>query len=349
MEPDFFTDLPLELITNILSRLFVRSIAISKCVCRSWLDALNSDDFADSHFSKSGPALAVLMPARIQIIDLRKRHRRRHTPLINSNFPHRASITGAADGLLLLTSFPETIYVCNPIARQYAELCNPPPSQFGTPAMYGFGATKCKKYKVVRITPESDCHVYTLGTEEMWRRVESETSFKYKYGGRSFGAFLNGNLHWMVLSDSDGRPWISCFDVETERFSTLSAPASYGSLSCLRDCLCLFDNRWYNGPAIWMMKEYGVEKSWTKEYVLRASPCFGCSYEFVYAIKVFKNGDILMLRDLEFLFYYSSEKKSSYELGAIHRGGEDEYINAILVTPTFRTLQTLGIENVTSF
>ncbi|XP_042035965.1 putative F-box protein At1g53370 [Salvia splendens] len=56
MERNFFTNLPIEITTEILSRLPLRSIALSKCVCKPWINLLDSDDFQ----LKSPPALALL-------------------------------------------------------------------------------------------------------------------------------------------------------------------------------------------------------------------------------------------------------------------------------------------------
>ncbi|KAL1533738.1 F-box protein-like protein [Salvia divinorum] len=61
MGQDFFINLPSELTTNILSRLPLRSIALIKCVCKPWLNLLQSDNFAKSKI-KTPPALVRLVP-----------------------------------------------------------------------------------------------------------------------------------------------------------------------------------------------------------------------------------------------------------------------------------------------
>ncbi|KAL1533108.1 F-box protein CPR1-like [Salvia divinorum] len=147
MEPDFFAYLPLEINPNILSRLSVRTIGISKCVCKSWLDLFSTDDFVDSHFSKSSPALAVLMRSdRCTVFEIADQLDRPCSPLINSQFPHGVAVDGTADGMLLLTvpgtvTEIETLRICNPITREYVELCLPRPPlahEFGPRTVYGF-------------------------------------------------------------------------------------------------------------------------------------------------------------------------------------------------------------------
>ncbi|XP_042032937.1 uncharacterized protein LOC121779643 isoform X1 [Salvia splendens] len=58
MEQNSFINLPSELTTNILP---LRSISISKCVCKPWLNLLQSDDFPKSKI-KTPPVLARLIP-----------------------------------------------------------------------------------------------------------------------------------------------------------------------------------------------------------------------------------------------------------------------------------------------
>lgn len=358
MEPDFFALLPLEIIPNILSRLSVQTIAISKCVCKSWLDLFSTDEFVDLHFSQSSPALAVLMPSdRCTLFEITEQLDRPCVPLVNSPFPRGVGIDGAAGGMLLLTFVGahteiETLRVCNPITRECVELCCPPPPlaiEFGPRTVYGFGASKTSgKYKVVRISPYSDCHVYTLGPGEMWRRVERDTSLNYEDDGSSCGAFVNGNLHWLVFSDLDGTTSISCFDLEAECFTTFSVPVAYECLSVLRDCLCVCENTLDNEIVIWTMKEYGAGQYWAKEYVISRNPFFDQrGHRTLYPIKVFENGDVMMVWDSKFLFYYSKETRTTQEIGVFESRGNN-FFKPMLVTPSLFTLKRLGMENVVS-
>ena len=58
------------------------------------------------------------------------------------------------------------------------------------------------------------------------------------------------------------------------------------------------------------MREYGVAKSWTKEYVINKDAKLCGDYVLVSPIKVFKNGGILMKCDESLLFYYNGKMKS---------------------------------------
>ncbi|KAL8485716.1 hypothetical protein ACS0TY_027846 [Phlomoides rotata] len=340
MDQDFFTNLPSENIVDILSRLPVRTIVQCKCVCKSWFNLLKSGEFVQSHFSKSSDGLAVFQSERssdlYRIYEFKdeldlEHHELHYNPITTFNLPYHGQIEGSANGLLFLRDLrrsPNGLYVCNPITREYIELHCPQDFVYSYPQVvtHGFGTSKTtSQYKVVRIfhdcindknthqmrIPKSECQVYTLGTGS-WRRIELGSPLGYSC--RTIGAFLNGNLHWLVY-DFEGSSLVSCFDLETEIFSTFNLPKhdtrSLLGLFALGDFLCLSDNSSDDEIVVWLMQEYGVEKSWTKKFVISRSPNFlGEYYEVVYPIKIFKDGDILMAWEDFFLFYYSVYPKS---------------------------------------
>ncbi|KAL1533718.1 putative F-box protein [Salvia divinorum] len=451
MGRDFFKNLPSEITANILSRLPLRIIAISKCVCKPWRNLLGSHDFAKSLLSKlkTPPALACLMPARAYDKfgstcctvfeveeDVQIEHEEEHeeeeedqnqNPNVdeeehedenegqfqnqNQNFHELhynrltdfyiplgksvpVSMVGiAANGLFLLYSelgnLDNPLFIWNPLTRQYIKLCCPKQSMsFNFMLSFGFGASQISgQYKVVCINRDGSAHhVYTLGTGT-WRCVEAgaASGFGFNLDGR---IVCNGNLHWIVYDST--RPLLICgFDVETESFSIFSAPPAAVDesltleLSVLRDCLSV-SYAWNDEIVIWSMKEYQVEASWTIEYRLSTN---GFDFDFgtrnrmesVYPIKLFKDGDILMLmlpKDINFynrkrrLIYYSNKTGTIQQLGMIdeqlgtigvlgmiaeqHRTIEDVVVGnhltrAMIFTPALLSLASFGNENVISF
>ncbi|XP_042035035.1 uncharacterized protein LOC121781357 [Salvia splendens] len=194
---------------------------------------------------------------------------------------------------------------------------------------------QCGQYKVVCINRDGSAHhVYTLGTGA-WRHVEAgpASGFGFKLDGR---IVCNGNLHWTVYDST--RPLLICgFDVETECSSIFSGPPVVVDerlaveVSVLSDYLCV-SYVWDNEIVIWLMKEYRVEQSWTIDYRLSTN---GFNFDFgfrngmesVYPIKVFNDGDVLMLmvtNDINFynrkrrLIYYSSKTYTIQQLGMIN-------------------------------
>lgn len=254
--------------------------------------------------------------------------------------------------------------ICNPATREHIKLPSPrtPGHVFHTET-FGFGVSKTSgQYKLVRIylhelKLKKRSQVYTLGTG-LWRGIDpGRSSLQYEYGVA--GEFLNGNLHWLAYDYSKGRPLISCFDLETELFTYLSLPRleetgdvwDFRSLSALSDCLGLCDNSCKKEIVIWLMKDYGVEKSWTKVYVIaRTGPLFD-RLEFIRRVKVLDDGDVLIKMELPSqIVCYSSKTKAIQETNQIELCNDDRtYTGASEVgyTPGFLPLKTmLPKENV---
>ncbi|XP_042067058.1 F-box protein At5g49610-like [Salvia splendens] len=280
-------------------------------------------------------------------------HGHKHDPIFKFDFPQASTIQGSANGLLLLKNpFLDHLYLCNPITREFVELSGPHTRPRGD--CYGFGVGKISgQHKVVYLNPKSKCLVYALETGSSWRRIEAIPSFDHCYS--SVGAFVNGNLHWLV---SSGRkpPYICCFDVEIECFSTLSAPIEryYGKLYTLGDCLCFGEAEPYEDDhVIWLLREYEqVENGWSDLHViLPKESYYGTDgYNHFQSIKVYANGDMLILWDEKLFAYYCNKEKIMREIGLFGKLQDDcFYINSILLAPNFLSLKiNLGIENVMS-
>lgn len=338
-------NLPLNIILDILSRLPARTILNCKLVRKKWSNLISTPEFVNLHLSRSSQALVVFQHESVsaevcrifEFEDDPDHNDLHYDPVIKFELSTSLVISrgatvqvGSINGLVCLRSFDreyDALYVCNPITREYVTM--PVLNwlvEFPSQVLYGFGLSKISgQYKVVRIfhecvldpttgallsIPKSECHVYTLGTSS-WRGIGG---VPFAYNCRSVGQFFNGNLHW-VIQDLAGSELISCFDVEKETFQPFPFPfpgelhsRTLHSLGVITGCLCLCDNTSDSEIVIWVMKEYGVQNSWTKEFVISKMPDFaGISYELVYALKVFENGDILMSWEDFYLFFYRNQ------------------------------------------
>ncbi|XP_042033892.1 F-box protein CPR1-like [Salvia splendens] len=377
MTRGFFVNLPTENTINILSRISVRDVLSCKCVCKSGLELLNSREFVKSHLSKSVSGLAVVRSGvesnSYEIFEFQdsldlEHHNLRYSLVTKFVFPRAEALRGSANGLVFMTGDkPCDLYVCNPVTRDFIKLCPYSVSLDSSSNIvaFGFGVTKMTgQHKVVRVVCDyelaensfritvtrSHCEVYTLGTRT-WRSIVPGDKLMYD----SYGVFLHGNLHWLVV-DPQAPSRISCFDLETERFSTFSHPplltkgGSVGSLSVLEGRLCLCDNSSEGKIIIWVLREYGVAKSWTKEYVINKDAELCGDYVLVSPIKVFKNGDILFKCDESLLFHYNGRTKSLQKIEMFDaHGGDQSRVDAIPHTSSFPSLRNFGMEDLYSF
>ena len=216
---------------------------------------------------------------------------------------------------------------------------------------FGFGVSKIsEQYKVICINtfPKSDSHyVYTLRTGT-WRRLEAGTASGFEF--HSVGCIAcNGNLHWIVV-DSSHIKWICSLDLETERFSIFSLPNAgigKGELCVLKDCLCYCYTRCYE-IVIWMMKEYQVDESWIMEYKMNTFDlCIDWHYKSVEVIKIFKDTDILFLRDENRLCHYSNKTKTLQQVDMFENAYEIGH--SLVFTPSLFSLKKFGFKNVIMF
>ncbi|CDP21974.1 unnamed protein product [Coffea canephora] len=287
-------------------------------------------------------------------------------------------MVGSINGLICLNEFDhkhDAVYLWNPIIRESITLPMPEGVRsYPNIVSYGFGSSsETRKYKVVRIFQElekntrrilkSNCDVYTLGEEtESWRRI-GHAPFLYN-SCRTHGVFLNRNLHWLI-GDQAGSELISCFDLETELFSPFPAPPelskdfNLASLRLFGGCLSLCDNTSDYEIVIWVMKEYGITKLWTKDIVIDKEPAdlVGPSFEVVRVFKVFEDGNILLLWRDDILLSYHSRRQILHQSG-VHKlikkiddqMNEDGYpcIEVMEYVPTFLSLETFGIQTMES-
>jgi F-box interacting protein len=123
------------------------------------------------------------------------------------------------------------------------------------------------KYKVIALNsifPKMEVNVHILGTD-YWRRIQDFPISNVFLLGTEEGIFVSDSVNWLVSK------FVVSLDLEKESYQKFSLPASdvklitsmHATLGTLRGCLsflfsgkCLAD--------IWIMKEFGNEKSWTK-------------------------------------------------------------------------------------
>ncbi|XP_073045527.1 F-box protein At3g07870-like [Primulina eburnea] len=253
----------------------------------------------------------------------------------------RHVLVGSCDGLLCLyfDSSPKPFYaICNPIRREQIKLpCLAISTPFNTYANYsGFGyCRKTKQYKVISLmylisidplTSEESkrlvADVHTLGSDS-WRRIENAPWPKRK----SFDPLLNDALHWITTSCKPCE-LISSFDLAAETFKFVPPPAHFSlqyidkissiNIGVLKNCLCICYIYKDTVFEVWLMKEYGVKESWTRQFRIDMKTYTELSIEDLQRpIKFLNNGDLWFISGSEFLVSFSPAKRTFKELRPI--------------------------------
>ncbi|KAK4370233.1 hypothetical protein RND71_009708 [Anisodus tanguticus] len=214
-------------------------------------------------------------------------------PLRSSEY--NTMVIGSCNGLLLLSNALDDISLWNPSIGKYKKLpvMDVVVREDHHTIRFGFGYDVANDdYKVVIFVEvlgtekgspfSSDVKVYSLKSN-FWKGVEE---FPYYVRNKEeSGTYLNGVLHWIVSSEIKIPldRMIVAFDLKTDKCRIIPHPPYSDEnfsvkLEVLGGCLCtshafwgdFFIDDWehlgrcLDYMDIWVIKEYGVEDSWTK-------------------------------------------------------------------------------------
>ncbi|XP_065870204.1 F-box protein CPR1-like isoform X1 [Euphorbia lathyris] len=136
---------------------------------------------------------------------------------------------------------------------------------------------------------------------------------------------------------------IVSFDCEKECFLPFSSPPLIEDnrvnvgMGVLGGCLCVCDSSNQSLICVWVMKKYGVEKSWTKVFEINMCYCDILLYGLYQPIKYMNNGALLMFNyPRSDLIYYDPRKPVLKLFGDYHI---ESSIEIIAHTPSFMSLK----------
>ncbi|XP_062088509.1 F-box protein CPR1-like [Humulus lupulus] len=337
------TNVPPEIITDILIRLPVKDLLRYRCVSKPWCSLIDSHDFIKRHLSHSKETYSntglVLNWSELYWVDL---------DTLNSavelnhpiDFGGGTEVLGSCNGLLALFNSYDDVALWNPFTKRYRNL---PITEIEFPSdglcvgqymIYGFGHDPINDdYKLIRLIQfygddddsfDSEVKVYSLKAKT-WKRIK-DFPYYLRYN-RSYGVHVGNALHWVVSRKpiSDVSKLIGAFDIVSEEYHVVPQPDYVDddfcmTLNVLGGCLCLICNYTSNQSNdfsreskvdrvdIWVMKEYGVKESWTKLYSVVQSDVIS-SFNYVFPVTYLKYPGNKILMDQD------SKKFILYDLG----------------------------------
>ncbi|KAF7149153.1 hypothetical protein RHSIM_Rhsim03G0245800 [Rhododendron simsii] len=303
--------LPEELLSEILSRLPVKSLTQCKCVCKRWCALVENPCFIAAHLNNSTTRMVSWNDNSNGLINGHNGFHlfpncTNHLKPVDLNFGFDRKpdiIFGPCDGIFCLywwssngRPYPlyverlPTIALWNPATRGFRIL---PVSNFDHPpyrkagrCTVGFGFDhKSRSYKVVKILGlwvrdtyhwVKCAEVYTLGSGS-WRVICVDVVQNLKMDDGKISACTNndGVFHWR-WQDYDGNNVAVSFDMSTEVFCVTPLPKMYNT--SLRDRA----DTWFD---VWLMKDneynYDVKESsstwWSHEFTVEPPPRGSCS------------------------------------------------------------------------
>ncbi|KAA8539099.1 hypothetical protein F0562_025791 [Nyssa sinensis] len=183
-------------------------------------------------------------------------------------------------------------------------------------------------YKVVKIDIYKNkwpynVEVYSL-KKDSWTWIGDAIPSRLSIVMPAQKAMVNGSVHWLASKESY-RQSILSFDMVDKvfreiMFSDYMHPDCNYSLGSLHECLSIFANIYAKegGLEVWVMKEYGVVESWSKQYVIRLYSDFGNHITY-YPFGFTQTGNLVMekiqfssTRNISSLILYDPRSNKDY-------------------------------------
>ncbi|KAG5551604.1 hypothetical protein RHGRI_009873 [Rhododendron griersonianum] len=167
-----------------------------------------------------------------------------------------------------------------------------------------------------------EAEINTLGTN-LWRRVGDAPRYLQSYSG---GCFLNGALHWIVTEDCS--ELMCCFDFGKENFRPFPGPSQFRGLPGRTRVYAMILGELKGGLSlchrpsdddtldIWVMKDYAVQESWTKDFVIKIPLVEAIYHKHHYRnyhyqpLMGLNNEDFLVLGESSLLLSWNSRDRS---------------------------------------
>ncbi|XP_057506612.1 F-box protein At3g07870-like [Actinidia eriantha] len=298
---------PEDVLVDVLARLPIEIIVRCTLVCKSWFSLITSPNFISHHLNRiiSNNKGHLLIRYRTdkprqEYCSLRFDDNNTFDEYKSFDFPFTRlhsyfDIVGSCNGLICLSDdqfrYNVRMYLWNPCIRKVLAIPRPNVTfcshgSFDHALGFGFDSVS-NDFKVVRIVHlasvmvPSEVEVYTLKSG-CWKSISDE-ALPYIVDMRSRQAYVDGAAHWLAYTptgEDDFRNLIVLFDMSSEVFREMPVPKSVHrfddwmgntSLVAFRESISLIE-LWVCGYdpycTVWVMKDYGVAESWSKQFRL---------------------------------------------------------------------------------
>ncbi|XP_076951691.1 F-box/kelch-repeat protein At3g06240-like [Bidens hawaiensis] len=293
-------DIPRDILIDILSRLPAKSLGQFKSVSKYWLSLISSEEFIKFHhhqalFDTNTNHSRVFVISTHSLHSINYESPSCYEGIDDDNARSIISLTdpfekesviekklGSCVGLIFSVCYDDCILLWNPTTEKTRVIPDPLTPFSDATRFFGLGYDfSIDDYKMVSASRSMSsniisCQVFNLKTGS-WRMVQ--TSHVSVKDPSMIGSFSNGAIHWIVRhrphhDDLNKHEAILSFDIKDEVFIEIVLPKPNGGeneqsgFRCLGDLKgCLYAV--YGGTDgvdmdVWVMKEYGVENSWSK-------------------------------------------------------------------------------------
>ncbi|KAJ8764737.1 hypothetical protein K2173_009125 [Erythroxylum novogranatense] len=360
-------ELPDRIIFEILARLPFLSVLRCKCVCRAFCGLIRDPYFSKHYISRAPTSYLVREASRKKIHfyedDSMPSQRMSSSNLSNfkcqvppkqvvaklSELHEKMVFVNSCNGFLCMYSGDRPkYYISNPVLDEIMLMPSPPSLEIGHNYLnfsaLGF-SPNTNKFKVVRFVSKLAkvvAEVLTVGRKS-WTSVDCSLAGNPV---ESLDPFVNGALHW--ISDRCRTEGMLCsFNLDTDTFMPIALPnnldtdvlkkITWINTGALGDCLCLcyaFEGVSFD---VWVMNDYGVKESWTKNFSIDIQYYCGLEIGIKHRpIWFTREGNMWLNCDSSSLVSYCRTKRSFREMVI----GAGTTIEAVPYIPSFISLST---------
>ncbi|XP_061363382.1 F-box/kelch-repeat protein At3g06240-like, partial [Gastrolobium bilobum] len=241
------SNIPEEMVQEILLRSPVKSLLRFKCVCKQWLSLISDPSFAKSHFELSAaPSHRLLFPisysdseAQSIDVDVPFHDESAVVSLIHPLPKFDVSccifeVFGSCRGFVLFSVFSSNLYVWNPsngvhrpLSLSFSHLIRKIRKSNIYTLLIGFGHDpSTDDYLVVVVSQNEEGNhmmLFSLKTNS-WKKIQLSHIPHTGYY-KLHGLFINGAIHWLIFPHHGSDPGvIIVFDLTEKQLSAISLP-----------------------------------------------------------------------------------------------------------------------------
>ncbi|KAL8096473.1 hypothetical protein AgCh_037438 [Apium graveolens] len=319
------------LVSEILSRLPVKTLLQYRCVSKLWCSLIDSPRFVKTHLKRSiecdSNTGLIIRDVNFYLVDFDSLE---HTTPVKIDEPQKTrlfgcSVVSSINGLQCLFNPKPDFFIWNPATRKYRHLPTLPTDfnhHFGFvgSSLCGFGYDVANDdYKVMRIQIDdsgsagSKVIVYSLKAHS-WKRLKN-LPYQFQHYG-VWGMFMGGSLHWITVK-SQGCPSILAVDLGVENHRELQLPklqtknANQLCIITFEKSLCILEYLLGVRMNVWVMKDYGVGNSWSKLFSVEQPKVIGSFVSITPLAYSKSRKDILCEVDNKKVIWYNPKTKKA--------------------------------------
>ncbi|TXG46493.1 hypothetical protein EZV62_028007 [Acer yangbiense] len=278
--------IPDDIIFNILRKLPPKSLARSKCVCKSW------QSFANQH-KYHNQKLILFSSKTIQSVDFEADEIKAVDLDIPFKVSNRMLGIASCNGLLCILTEREGFVIWNPLIGRYKRVSNT--SEYDK---FGFWYDhSTDNYKIVRFMrfydPNSERQRYSAEIysqkSNSWQQKEILPWQFFCIIDSLFGVLVNETLYWKIFyinNDKKCIPAVLCFDTLNEKFDVIISPDNVrisDDLRVFKGHLCFVQYHKAGHMDMWT-REAGKSQNWMK--FMNLPPFEGKSLLYHYLVPI---------------------------------------------------------------